>query len=176
MFLLHGFVAKQACLVLWLSKPAFFFFEWSLTYRGLPYFFLYLQSPSEINYLIVNPSGINYLGTYFVLLSVPINMSWLFPTSQIYLVNLLGIIRERKVKAGGGKQRVASPNLGRVIVNIAGICPQVSQAVCFAGPLYHVSLGLMVWATLHKSSVMRGSFFHLSLSLPSSVTPCLHLS
>ena len=26
MLLLHGFVAQQACLVLWLSKPAFFFF------------------------------------------------------------------------------------------------------------------------------------------------------
>ena len=43
MFLLHGFVAKQTC-----------FLEWSLTYRGLPYFFLYLQSSSGINYLITD--------------------------------------------------------------------------------------------------------------------------
>ena len=34
------------------------FLEWSLTYEGLPYFFLPLQSPSGINYLI----------TYFVFL------------------------------------------------------------------------------------------------------------
>lgn len=51
MFLLHGFVAQQACLVLWLSKPVFLgnhqltrvshFFLWILT-----------QSPSGINCLI----------------------------------------------------------------------------------------------------------------------------
>ena len=37
MLLSHGFFAKRACLVLWLSKPAFLS---NLTYRGLPYSFL----------------------------------------------------------------------------------------------------------------------------------------
>ena len=30
MLLLHGFVAKQACLVLWLNKSTFFFLNWSI--------------------------------------------------------------------------------------------------------------------------------------------------
>ena len=48
--LLHGFVAKQTC-----------FHDRSLIYRYLPYFFLYLQSFSVVNYLI----------TYFVSLLCP---------------------------------------------------------------------------------------------------------
>ena len=42
--LLHSFVAKKACLVLWLGKLAFL----SYHYRRFPYFF-YLHSPSGIN-------------------------------------------------------------------------------------------------------------------------------
>ena len=52
--LLHGFVVKQACLVLWLSNP--------LNLQGSPVFF-YLQSPSMIH----------YVNTYFVH-SVPIKI------------------------------------------------------------------------------------------------------
>ena len=59
MLLLHGFVAQQSLLDFVVKQTCFL--EWSLTYRGLPYFFLYLQSPSGINYLI----------TYFVPLLYP---------------------------------------------------------------------------------------------------------
>ena len=73
---------------------------------------------------------------------------------------------------------MASPKLSRVIDSIAGVCPQVSQlgalAGPLAGPLCHVAQGL--WCELHKSSVMGECLFHLSLSLLSSATPCLHLS
>ena len=43
---------------------------------------------------------------------------------------------------------MASPKHSRVIDNIAGVCPQVSQlgalAGPLAGPLYHVALRLVV--------------------------------
>ena len=51
--LLHGFVAKQACLVLWLSKPALLSNH-------------YLTGASYIFYYVQSLSGINYLITYFV--------------------------------------------------------------------------------------------------------------
>ena len=69
---------------------------------------------------------------------------------------------------------MASPKLSRVIDSIAGVCPQVSQLGALAGPLCHVAQGL--WCELHKSSVMGECLFHLSLSMLSSATPCLHLS
>ena len=47
MLLLHGFVAKQSCLVLWLSKPALLS---NLYSTGVSHIFSYLQSPSRINY------------------------------------------------------------------------------------------------------------------------------
>ena len=40
---LLGFVVRQTCIL-----------EWSLIYRGLPYFFLHLHSPTGVNYLITN--------------------------------------------------------------------------------------------------------------------------
>lgn len=40
--LLHGFIAKQACLRV--CGYANLLSQWSLTYRSLPYIFLYLQS------------------------------------------------------------------------------------------------------------------------------------
>ena len=56
MLLFHGFVAKQACLVLWLSKPVFLG-NHQLT--GVSHFYLW------------SPNGINHLITYFVALPCP---------------------------------------------------------------------------------------------------------
>ena len=49
MLLLHYFASKQVCLVLWLAN----LLSWVIiNIQDLLYFFLYLQSPSGINYLI----------------------------------------------------------------------------------------------------------------------------
>ena len=77
MLLLPGFVARQAC-----------FLEWSLTYRGLLYFFLYLQSASGINCLIA----------YFVPLLCPLSVggTWMFwfPSAyQSYVYTILESVK-----------------------------------------------------------------------------------
>ena len=64
MLLLHGFVTKQACLVLWLSKPAFFS-NHKLT--GVSHIFFYLQSLSGINYLITHCVPLCYFYQIFCL-------------------------------------------------------------------------------------------------------------
>ena len=66
-FLLCVFVAKQTCLL-----------EGSLTYRDLIYFFLYLQFPSGVNYLIIN----------FSLYSVPISTG-IYSSKNIHVPSMI---------------------------------------------------------------------------------------
>ena len=71
MLLLHGFVAKQSCLVLWLSKPALLSNHYA---TGVSHIYSYLQSPSRINYFCQTLSPLNF---FFFLLTC-IWLHWVF--------------------------------------------------------------------------------------------------